>query len=128
MAFLSRIKSISRCSVIRTLSLLSVLLLTPSLASANMACYNVSDHGPDGAQTENTIKGQYQAAQDPATDLFGCFMGVTAGGLSAGSVKGGCGCKQAIQQLCSFDIDDREVKASGGAKKAWCAVFAPWAL
>ena len=105
------------------------VLFLPSLALADMACYDVKDHGPDpGGQTESSIKGQYQSAQNPATDLFGCFTGVTSGGLNAGEVKSSCGCSQAIKSLCSFKWKDKKVKARGGAQKAWCAVFAPWRI
>jgi hypothetical protein len=104
------------------------LVAFSSLALADMSCLNAEDSTDRTGQKEQQIKGGYEKMQDPVQDLFGCFMGVTSGALSASSVKGSCGCKQAVKKHCSFNIKKKRVKASGGASTAWCAVFAPWAL
>ncbi|MHD0644638.1 hypothetical protein ACYPKM_03230 [Pseudomonas aeruginosa] len=100
-----------------------------SFALADMSCMNLSAGGMDpNSKTGQKITDDTKSNQDPAADLYGCFMEVSQGGMGASEVKGNCGCKQSVQKLCKFNTKKHKIKASGGADKAWCAVFAPWAL
>jgi hypothetical protein len=107
--------------------LVGLLCLLPSLSFADKSCLEIKNfNDPSGQKEEQTMEG-IDSMADPAKDLFGCFSGV-ASGLAKGDVAGGCGCKQAIKKLCSFNTRKKRISASGGADVAWCAVFAPWAL
>lgn len=106
----------------------AMLCLLPALSFADPSCLAVKNFNDSSGQKESMIKEGIMDQANPAADLFGCFANVTTGGLSAKSVSGECGCKQSIKSLCSFNIKKHRVSASGGADKAWCAVFAPWAM
>lgn len=106
----------------------ALLCLFPVFAMADMSCLAIKNYNDPTGQKESETKSGYQAKQDSTADLMGCFAAVTQGALKAGQVKSECGCKQAVKELCSFNIKKKRVSASGGADKAWCAVFAPWAI
>lgn len=106
----------------------ALLCMFPLFATADMSCLAIKNYNDPTGQKEEQTKSGYEEKQNPAADLMGCFAGVTQGGLKAGSVKSECGCQQAVKKLCSFNVKKQKVSASGGADKAWCAVFAPWAI
>jgi hypothetical protein len=104
-----------------------MLCLMPALAMADKSCLEIKNfNDPSGQKESQTMEG-IDKQEDPAKDLFGCFTAVGSG-QSPGEVKEGCGCKQAVKKLCSFNTKKHKVSASGGADKAWCGVFAPWAI
>ena len=107
--------------------LVCLLCLLPTLSFADKSCLEIKNFNDASGQKEAQTMEGIDAQADPAADLFGYFSGV-ASGMAAGDISGGCGCKQAIKKLCSFNVKKKRVSASGGADYAWCAVFAPWAM
>lgn len=119
----------SAANAMKKLLLTVILACLPAFALADQSCLKLDGTGidPNGGGAKQ-IEQTYKEKQDPVSDLMGCAAEVTQGGMGASEVKGTCGCKQAVQKLCKYNTKKQKVKASGGADKAWCAVFAPWAL
>jgi hypothetical protein len=119
----------------KSLCVLVFSMLMPVLAhaAADLSCLSIPANDEQLTNTGSFNKKDFREEmigqqQNPATDLMGCAASVTQAGNPASAVKDNCGCKKAIESLCSFKNKNHKITASGGADVAWCAPFAPWAL
>lgn len=118
----------------KTLAALFFAFILPSCAfAADMECLVLPEADSQQMEAGGFNKKEFREQsiaqnENPAMDLMGCAASVTQGGSPGSAVKGNCGCKKAIEKLCSFNKKKQRVKASGGADVAWCIPFAPWML
>lgn len=109
------------------------LLLPLSGFAADLSCLSVPKNDELYSQAGGFNKQQFREEmigqqENPVQDLMGCALSVTQGGSPGKGVKENCGCKKAIEKLCSFNVKKKKISASGGADAALCAPFAPWNL
>jgi len=108
------------------------MFMVPSIAYADLSCVEEAPNTEQGKDIggfedkEGLRSSMTEAVQNPAMDLLFCSMQIDF--QPAASIKKKCGCLQAIEELCSYDVKDFDISAGGGASRAMCAPFAPWAL
>lgn len=110
-------------------SLFICTLMFASLTSSAGDCYKEPANAEQGKNIggfdkQSAIKNGYSKLRDPVKELGLCAYAVTGGGMNPKTVIGGiCGCKEALNKLCS--VKRGVIKAKGGASLALCLPFAP---